>query len=203
LPAFFTSPWPSLLVWVVLYISDYAFTIASARLRLGPISEKIVIEGSYEITPYFQRDIDSLRRISPRFIAMLVYTSLLLIALWFLSKRLILEVFVFAAGSMILVELAIHVRHIKNLMMYRRMAQSDCVRGRIEYSRSFILRTSADELFAFAGMFALLFGFTESWFILGGVASCLSTGMKHRRLAEKAEKTSSTVPAGAQPESTT
>jgi hypothetical protein len=199
---FFSSLWPGIVVWVVLYISDYAFTIACARLRRGRIAEIIVIEGSYEITPYFQRDVDSLRRFSPRFVLALGYTVLLLTVVWFLAMQSIPELYVFAAGAMILLELTIHVRHIKNFMMYRRMRQSDSVRGRIEYSRSFILRTSSDELFAFSGLFALLFAFTESWFVLGGVASCLSTAMKHRRLAERAEQaSSSTAPAAAQPES--
>lgn len=59
------------------------------------------------------------------------------------------------------------------------------MRGRIEYSRSFILRMSSDELFIFSVMFLLLFVFTQSWFVLGGAATCLSTALKHRRLARK------------------
>ena len=202
MPFFFTSPWPALMVWVVLYISDYAFTIACAKMRRGPISEKIVIEGSYEITPYYQPDVDALRRFSPRFVTMLVYSALLLVAVWFLSAQSFPEFFTFAAGAMILIEVTIHIRHLKNFMMYRRMSRSDCVRGRIEYSRAFILRTSADELFIFAGAYALLFAGSLSWFFLGGVASCLSVAMKHRRLAQKADKTSSTAPSTAQPERT-
>ena len=200
MPFFLTSPWPALIVWIVLYISDYAFTIACARMRRGPISEKIVIEGSYEITPYFQRDVDALRRFSPRFITMLVYSTLLLVAVWFLSAQSFPEFFTFAAGAMILIEVTIHIRHLKNFLMYRRMKESDCVRGRIEYSRAFILRTSADELFIFAGVYALFFAATLSWFILGGVASCLSVALKHRRLAQNAEKVSTGAAAVAQPE---
>jgi hypothetical protein len=204
MPFFFTSLWPALIVWVVLYISDYAFTIACAKMRRGPISEKIVIEGSYEITPYFQRDVDALRRFSPRFVTMLVYSTLLLVAVWFLSAQSFPEFFAFAAGAMILIEVTIHIRHLKNFLTYRRMKESDCVRGRIEYSRAFILRTSADELFVFAGIYALFFVPTLSWFLLGGVASCLSVAMKHRRLAQKAEKAASSMaPAAAQPNSTT
>jgi len=45
---------------------------------------------------------------------------------------------------------------------------------------------SSDELLIFSGMFLLLFGFTQSWLVLGGAASCLSTAIKHRRLARKA-----------------
>ncbi len=183
---FFNSLWPGLTVWVLLYISDYAVTITCAQLYRGGVCEKLVFEGSYEITPFFQRDIDSLRRISPRFVAMLLVSAGLLAIVWFLSAQSTPQLYVFALGSMIMLELTVHVRHLRNLFMFRSMTKSDCVRGRIEYSRPFMLRMSSDELFIFSVLFLLLFVFTQSWFVLGGAASCLSTAFKHRRLARKA-----------------
>ena len=191
---FFSSLWPGLTVWVLLYISDYALTITCARLYRGGVCEKLVLEGSYEITPFFQRDIDSLRRISPRFVAMLFVSAGLLAVVWFLSSQSVPELYVFASGSMILLQLTVHTRHLRNLFMFRAMSKSDCVRGRIEYSRPFILRMSSDELFIFSAMFLLLFVFTQSWFVLGGATSCLSTAIKHRRLVrETASKTAVAV----------
>jgi hypothetical protein len=141
------------------------------------------MEGSYEITPFFQRDIDSLRRISPRFLVMLFVTTFLLATVWYLSEQSAPELYVFLAGAMILLELTVHIRHLRNLLTFRAMSKSNCVRGRIEYSRSFILRMSSEELFIFSAFFVLLFVFTQSWFVLGGAATCLSTAIKHRRLA--------------------
>jgi hypothetical protein len=186
LSIFFSSVWPGLTVWALLYISDYALTITCARLYRAGINEKLVFEGSYEITPFFQRDIDSLRQVSPRFLAMLFVTTFLLAAVWYLSAQSGPELFAFASGSLILLELTVHIRHLRNLFMFRAMSKSDCVRGRIEYSRPFILQMSSDELFIFAAFFLLLFVFTQSWFMLGGAATCLSTAIKHRRLAQKA-----------------
>jgi hypothetical protein len=182
---FFTSVWPGLTVWVLLYISDYALTIACARLYRGGVSEKLAFEGSYEITPFFQRDINSLRRISPRFLVMLFVTTFLMATVWYLSEQSTPELYVFLSGSMILLELTVHTRHLRNLFMFRAMGKSDCVRGRIEYSRPFILQMSSDELFIFSAFFLLLFVFTQSWFVLGGAMSCFSTAIKHRRLAQK------------------
>lgn len=199
LSIFFSSIWPSLTVWVLLYISDYALTITCARLYRGGVCEKLVLEGSYEITPFFQRDIDSLRRISPRFLVMLFVTSGLLATVWFLSAQSTPELYMFASGSLIMLELTVHIRHLRNFFMFRAMSGSDCVRGRIEYSRPFILRMSSDELFIFSAMFLLLFVFTQSWFVLGGAATCLSTAIKHRRLAQQA---SSKGVAAVQPETT-
>jgi hypothetical protein len=163
------------------------------------VCEKLVLEGSYEITPFFQRDIDSLRRISPRFLVMLFVTSGLLATVWFLSAQSTPELYMFASGSLIMLELTVHIRHLRNFFMFRAMSGSDCVRGRIEYSRPFILRMSSDELFIFSAMFLLLFVFTQSWFVLGGAATCLSTAIKHRRLAQQA---SSKGVAAVQPETT-
>ena len=199
LSIFFSSVWPGLTVWVLLYISDYALTITCARLYRGGVNEKLVFEGSYELTPFFQRDIDSLRRVSPRFLVMLFVTTFLLATVWYLSAQSGPELFAFASGSMILLELTVHIRHLRNLFMFRAMSKSDCVRGRIEYSRLFILRISSDELFIFAAFFVLLFIFTQSWFVLGGATACFSTAMKHRRLSRKA---SSKARAAAQPEPT-
>ena len=138
------------------------------------------MEGSYEITPFFQRDIDSLRRISPRFLVMLFVTTFLLATVWYLTEQSAPELYVFLAGAMILLELTVHIRHLRNLLTFRAMSKPNCVRGRIEYSRSFILRMSSEELSIFSAFFVLLFVFTQSWFVLGGAATCLSTAIKHR-----------------------
>jgi hypothetical protein len=185
LPIFFSSVWPSLTVWILLYISDYALTITCARLYRAGVCEKLAFEGSFELNPIFQKDIDSLRRFSPRFLAMLFVTSGLLATVWFLSSESAPGMFVFLSGAMILLEMTVHTRHLRNFFMFRAMLKSDSVRGRIEYTRPFILRMSSDELFIFSAMFLLLFVFTQSWFVLGGAATCFSTAIKQRRLARK------------------
>jgi hypothetical protein len=46
--------------------------------------------------------------------------------------------------------LTIHVRHLRNLFLFRGLSDPTCVRGRIEYSRPFILKKLVDvALFAF------------------------------------------------------
>lgn len=172
-------------VWSLLYISDYALTITCARLYRAGVNERIVFEGSYEITPYFQRDIDSLRLISPRFLAILLLGLGMLAVVWVLAGQSLLELYYFALGSMILVQLAVHMRHLRNLFLFRAINSTDAVRGRIEYSRPLMLRMSSYEWLAFSGLFFLLFLFTQNWFLLGGATGCLSLTAKHRRLASK------------------
>ena len=58
------TSWAGPLLWVVLYSSDYYLTIACARMYQA--QNVIVFEGSYEITPAFQSDVNALRLLSPR-----------------------------------------------------------------------------------------------------------------------------------------
>jgi hypothetical protein len=186
LSLFFNSLWPGLTAWLLLYVSDYTFTIVCARLYRSGVNEKFVVEGSFELNPFFEKDIDSLKLISPRFVTMLVISGLLLAFIWILNSQSTPEFYDFVLGSMILLQLAIHTRHIRNFFMFRMFANADCVRGRIEYSRPFILRMSSTELFTFSGLFLVLFAFTPSWFVLGGATSCALMAIKQRRLARRA-----------------
>ena len=184
MPTFsFSTPWPALLVWCLLYISDYAFTVTCARLYRG--QEKIAFEGSYELTPFFQRDIDALRIVSTRFLAVLLSTLIMIGLLWALTAESLPELFQFAMGSLIVVQLAIHMRHLRNLSLFRAVNYTEEVRGRIEYARTLALRMSSSECLAFSGLFLVLFGFTRSWFILGGAVGCFLLAIKHRKLASK------------------
>ena len=181
----FGSLWPGLAVWGALYVSDYAFTLMCARLYQNGVKEKIVFEGSFEITPYFQADIDSLRVVSPRFVAAISVACVYLGAIWWLADVSDARLYQFVLGSMILSELAIHVRHLRNFVLFRAILSTDGIQGRVQYTRPSMLRMSAVELFAFAGLYAFVFMFTFSWFVFGGVFACLSIGVKHRSLARQ------------------
>ncbi|MGH9735597.1 MAG: hypothetical protein ACRD8A_13530 [Candidatus Acidiferrales bacterium] len=83
----FQSLWPTLAFWAVLYISDYVLTVTCARLYRGGIDRNIVFEGSSELNPVFQKDIDSLRLLSPRFIWLLLLTEVWLAWTWILKSH--------------------------------------------------------------------------------------------------------------------
>ena len=182
----FDTLWPGLILWGILYISDYYLTLACARLYRAGVQEKIVLEGSYEITPYFQPDIDSLRRLSPRFLAAFVWTLALLSAIWWFSLQSTPVMYQAVLGAMLSLESAIHVRHFRNLFLFRASSGSSAVRGRIEYSRTLMLRMSAVELLAFSGLFALVLAFTQSWFVFGGAVGCVVMAAKHLKLSRNA-----------------
>jgi hypothetical protein len=181
----FSNLWSGLIAWTALYISDYALTLICARLYRRGANQKIVLEGSFEITPYFQRDIDSLRVISPRFLVALAISVLYLVAVWWLASESQPALYEFVLGILICTELAVHQRHIRNLFLFSAIAKTEAVEGRIRYSRPLLLRMSSVEKFAFSGLFAVLFAFTLNWFVLGGSIGCLSVAFRHLRLARK------------------
>jgi hypothetical protein len=187
---FLDSPWPGMVAWTLLYISDYALTIRCAALYNKHVRETIGFDGSYELTPIFQRDVDALKVVSPRFLLALASSVATVGLVWLLTSPKFLVLYAFLLGAMLLVELTVHVRHVRNLSMFLDVARGEAIRGRIEYSRPAMLRMSAVELAAFAGVYFIIFLFSESWFVLGGAASCLSTARKHFILARKARPAS-------------
>jgi hypothetical protein len=179
--------WPGLIAWALLYISDYYYTLVCARLYRNGVNQKIVFEGSFELTPYFQRDIDALNFFSLRFVAALLLGGTWLAIIWALTVPDDRALYECVLGAMIGGELVIHIRHARNFFLFRAIVGGEPVSGRIEYPRPVTLRLSAVELLSFAVALALLFVFTRSWFLLGGALACLLTSVKHFRLAKNSQ----------------
>jgi len=171
-------------VWAVLFILDYALTLQCAKLYKAYWPQIFVYEGSFELTPYFQRDIDALRALSPRFLLILVAMFLFLLGLGVLVSGGAPELYSILLGAVVLLQLAIHARHLENLAGYR-PARLKEIKGRLEITRRAILEQSAVHLFAFSGLYLVVWAFTGSWFVLGGVISTLHTAVKHWRSARK------------------
>jgi hypothetical protein len=189
--AFHASPLPGLILWAILYTSDLLLTMTCARLYQNGARQFVVFEGSYEITPYYQDDVDRLRVFSPRFFAALAATCGVQLLMWYLTMRALMlpDVYVFALGAMILVELTIHIRHVRNLFLFRALVSGHGITGRIEYPRPIMLRLSAMEILSFAILYMVLYVITESWFLLGGATACVSLAINHRKLAGSAART--------------
>jgi hypothetical protein len=175
--------WLGLVIWTVIYCSDYFLTITCARMYRKGVRERIGFEGSYEITPYYQQDVDALRKLSPRFIKALLFALVMLSLIWWISRQTSPAFYLFAIGAPILVEVPVHVRHLKNFFFFRDLLRTAGVRGRIEYPRPLTLRLSSTEFVIWAGLFAMLFLVTREWFVLGGAVQCAVVAMKHRKLA--------------------
>jgi hypothetical protein len=177
-------------LWALVYCSDYILTILAARKYEAGAKKHFLVEGGIELTPYFQNDVARRRWISPRFLLALVFSSTLLGLLGALTKESFHELFAFCLVGYLLLELAVHIRHARNLLLFSYLSRSQGVQGQLTYSRWLTLRVSATELAAFGFAFFLFYLGTGQWAFLGGATLCWVTCLKHLRLSLKAKKAS-------------
>ena len=182
-----TSPWPGIVLWMILYTSDYYLTILSARgfHEVGHIH----FEGSFELTPQYQKDIDSLSPVSKRHIILLFVYSLTIYLLWLAFAKSIYVPWAYRLylGMFLLIEIAVHMRHLRNLFLIRQIRKGGGVDGEITYRRWFTYRISAYDLNLFGLLFLIVALLNFSPFFLGGAIMCFGTAFKHHRLAKKAK----------------
>jgi len=178
-----------LVLWIILYISDYYLTLYSARgfREIGHFR----FEGSFELTPQYQKDIDALNPVFKRHIIWLILSSLLIVFIWWFTKRLPFFpwTYLLYLGMFLLLEIAVHIRHLRNISLIREIRKGGGVEGEIRYRKWFSYRISASELYLYSVLFFIIAVLTYSPFFLGGALSCFATGIKHSRLAKKAKIT--------------
>ena len=164
-------------------------TLVGARLYRRGANKHMVFDGSYELTPMFQKDVDALRGISPRFVAILVLSCVGIWSLWRLGLSMrSLRGFEFVMGALILAEIGVHFRHLRNITTFKLALRNDSVRGCIQYARSFSLRVSSSDLLGFALLFALLALVSHPRFFVGGTASCSVMGLQHWSMSDRARR---------------
>ncbi|HMX75026.1 MAG TPA: hypothetical protein PKE35_12290 [Anaerolineales bacterium] len=188
-----STPYPGMILWIVLYISDYYMTLNSAKgfQEIGHFH----FEGSFELTPQFQEDINKQKRISRRHIIFLVvYTLVILVAWWLFAKTLKAEwLYSIYLGTLILMEVAVHLRHFRNLHMVKAIKNEGGVEGDITYQKKLSYRISANEFQTFAWLFFIVAVITYSPFFLGGVISCFGISFRHNAYAKRAAGTPKAV----------
>jgi hypothetical protein len=186
----FQKLWIILPVWLLLYLSDYYLTILGASYHKAGGCDHIVFEGSYELTPQFQADINTLRMFSPRFMREVLISSTIIVLLWFISRQgpIPMFSFQFLCGGIILREIPILVRHVRNIALFRFASNHQGVSGQIRYGKWLAYRISAVELFSFAGVFLIVYLFTGSISFLGGSVLTAITGLRHLKMSRKTAK---------------
>lgn len=181
-----SHPWLSPLVWAALYISDYYMTLWGARLyRQQSFCQ---VEGSYELTPVHQKDVDNLRPISPTFLWYLII-GILFLALIGQVDGSIPQVYGAFVGFFVFLEVVVHLRHSDNILFYRRLASPNPgVTGHILSSREQIYTRSAAQLAGLGSLLLLTYAVSGSYLLLGGSLSVLYTSLRHRLLAKRCAK---------------
>ena len=170
----------ALVLWVIVYLCDYFLTIHGNSLRLKYAKDHIGMDGSYELNPYYQKDIDTNNRLSRRFILMLVLFIVWLILMWYCANILkVPEVFSAATGYLILMELPILERHIQNISQFNAMKTPGAVVGYITYARWIQLALVGHIFGYWLIAYLLLFLLTGSWLFIGGSVAMLGLVIRY------------------------
>jgi hypothetical protein len=185
------SPWVGAALAGLLYSSDYVLTLISARLYETRGKERVLFEGSFELNPILQKDVDSGRWFSWKWLLGVGTVCLLFPVLWSLCRQVgWQEVYLFVLGGMLFLQLALHSRHLRNLFLFSTAFGEDGIRGRIEYPRWVMLATSAFEFLTFAGVLGIASLVSGSVMLMGGAAFCLLIAAKHYALRRRVRATS-------------
>jgi hypothetical protein len=192
-----SSPWYGVILWIILYTSDYYLTIYCARgfREIGHFQ----FEGSFELTPQYQKDIDNLRPVSKLHITLLLVYSLIILLVWWITHltTYLQWSYPLYLGMFLLLEVAVHLRHLRNVFLIREVRRNGGVEGQISYRKWFSYRVSANDLYLSGTLFLLVAMLTYSLFFVGGAIMCYATGVKHARLSRKSKvKAPATIPNG-------
>jgi hypothetical protein len=189
-----TSPWPGVLLWMILYTSDYYLTIYSARgfRETGHFQ----FEDSFELTPQYQRDINALKPVSRLHLTLVILYGLLIGLIWWLTNRFLFLhwIYLLYLGMFLLLEVGVHLRHLRNVSLIRAIRRDGGgVEGQIAYRKWFSYKISASEFYTFSGLFLIIAVLAYSPFFMGGALMCFCTGFKHSRLSKRAKVTAQAI----------
>ena len=177
-----SNTWVIAVLWIALYVFDYASTLWLARVYRTILSRYIFYEGGVELNPNFEKEIDRGQVPSARFI---VLVALVLIIVLF--SGLLSAYFVeFLAGALLLTWIFVDSRHLRNYAyawFLRR--KPDSIKGRSEYSYWLMQKMVSSEAFTFSLIYLFLTLLTWRLFFLAGVLTCLSFAIRHNRLANR------------------
>jgi len=192
--------WAPVAIAVVVgaFFADYLLTHLGARASRG-VGERWSIEGSYEMNPTWERQIDSGRILGWRVLAVPALVALLLTAVWVFAEGGGLwrepAFFGFAVGSMLLLQGPVLMVHGGNLQTFRLLLDPLAVEGGTRFRRWFVYRQGARYLWQFAILWAALWIPSQQAFFLGGVTSCVLFGRRLAQLGEVAREEAQRPPA--------
>jgi hypothetical protein len=169
--------WAPVAIAVVVgcFIADYSLTHIGARAS-ERVRDRWRVEGSYEMNPTWERQIDSRRWFGWRVVLVPVLLVLALASLRILAGIFSVYAdpayFAAAVGVMLLLQAPILMLHAANLHTFRLLADPTAAQGSIVYRRWFVYRQGIVYLAGFCVLWLLLWVPSQQAFFLGGAASC-------------------------------
>lgn len=176
-------PWLPTLIWVVLSLGDYYLTIIGARLAKK--QHIIEYEGSYELNPVYQDDIDKLKLYSPRMIKSIIIMLPIYLFMGYIPgvPRYLFGLLI---GATSFADLPIYIRHINNIVTFRSYARVDSgISGNIKLPERRSYYTSYLEFICFSLFTFTAFVLTGSPILLGGSLGMAGMALGNFQLSRK------------------
>ena len=179
---------------------DWSLThIGAAASR--KVRDRWASEGSYELNPTWQAEVDAGRRFTWRLVGVGVLLVALLLAMRYLMEFAELDpaFFAVAAGAVLLLQAPTIMVHANNLQTFRDLTDPTAMTGSVKFSRWLVLRQAAWYLFRFAVLWLVLWVPSQQAFFLGGALSCLIVGARFSRLPAAARQPAAPAPRSTEP----
>ena len=193
--------WAPLAIAIVVacFFADYSLTHVGARAN-ERVRDRWRVEGSYEMNPVWERQIDSGRWFGLRVLLVPLALAAILGALRLLAGFFDVYAdpayFALGVGTMLLIQAPVLMLHASNLQTFRMLADPSAAEGSIVYRRWFVYQQGIVYLAGFAVLWLLLWVPSQQAFFLGGVLSC---GLFARRFARLATAARQAPPAATAP----
>ncbi len=186
----------AVVLFALVYAGDYYFTILGVKGQKKYVSEHIAVEGSLELTPGYQKDVDNQRMFSWRFVGFLLGFSWLIFFSWLLFVVRSNQPAIFQAvyGAFLFSEISVHHRHLNNMAQLYFTRRGAGLEGKVSYARWLVYKNSASHFFADGLIFLLVFLFSGSWFFLGGAFMCMVYASSHMRMSNQFLKPTASAP---------
>jgi hypothetical protein len=145
-------------------------------------------EGSYEMNPTWEHEVDAGRRLSWRFVGVIAVLLAALLVGRYLPGLAELDpaLFGFAIGAVTLIQAPIFMVHAANLQTFRALADPTAVSGRILFHRPFMYGQSGWHFGRYAVLWLILWVPSQQAFFLGGALGCLILARRMFGLADAA-----------------
>jgi hypothetical protein len=174
--------WIAIALAVMSYAVGYYLALYEAHLYYTGAKNYISLEGFGELAPALEEAASRGLHVTTRFLVEVVVLTLAVFALWTVCFQEIKrpDLFYFLIGGLVLLEAAVSMRYLRNVVIFRYAREGEGIRGKIEYSRRLVHTLSFLELYGFAALYVLMFMVSGGWFFLGGALACFVSGRRRR-----------------------
>ena len=178
-----TYPWVAVAVALAAYAGGYLLGVYEIYLYQTGAKDLAELEGGYySLTSGTAESIARRRFLTPQFLIALPILAVAVWALWDAAVQIYQrpEILSFLIGGLVLLEAAVSLQYLRNIVLFEYARRAEGVWGKIEYSRRLWHTLGYVELYGFTGLYFLMFVVTSSWFFLGGALACFVTARRRR-----------------------